>query len=558
MHNRFSITFRSPLTAVSISALLFLVFHNFRFWNETVATLWNGSFTDSLFIASLFVVLFFIYATFLLLIPGQRIFRLVVPLLFFVAAVASYSADAYGTFIDKEMIRNLVETDQREALALLNVRFLFYVLLLGALPATLVWRMNWAEIGIKANLLHRLAFVLAGCAISGAMLFLFSAHYSSFIREHKSLRYLLSPAAAIQGSIQFARRLSADPDKNRLVDSDGTSVRLARTAKDKPILMVLVVGETARASNFQLAGYVRGTNPELSKISRLYYFNNVVSCGTSTAISLPCMFSHMGRKEFDVDLARQTTNLVDGLAEAQIPTEWHDNNSGSKGVSQRIRTISYAQRRDSTLCSEESCYDEIMLQSLAQKLQSVKEDSVLVFHQMGSHGPAYSKRYPARFERFTPVCRTNELKQCADDEIRNAYDNTILYTDHNLAQQIQLLQAASDRFDTVFIYVSDHGESLGENGLYLHGAPYAFAPDVQTRVPFMLWMSEGYEKRFSMQDACLRAQLSGRFSHDNLYHTVLGAMAVRNAAYQPALDMLAACRQHTMFAEQSASATRLE
>jgi lipid A ethanolaminephosphotransferase len=558
MRDRFSLMFRSPLTAASISALLLLAFHNFRFWRETIAALWNGTITDALFIVSLFVVLFFVYSTFLLLIPGQRIFRIVVPLLFLVAAVASYSADAYGIFIDKEMIRNLFETDQREAAALLNMRFLLYVLLLGALPAILIRRMNWDGTGIRKNLLQRLVFVLAGCAISAAMLFMFSAHYSSFIREHKSLRYLLSPAAAIQGTIQFVRGMRVDPDKNRLVDEDGVPVRLARSAKDKPILMFLVVGETARADNFQLGGYKRGTNPELSKINRLYYFNNFTSCGTSTAISLPCMFSHLGQHGFDVDLAGQTTNLVDSLLKAQIRTEWRDNNSGSKGVSQRISTVSYAQHRDASLCNEESCFDEIMLQGLPQKLQSVKEDTVLVFHQLGSHGPAYSKRYPSRFEKFKPVCRSNELKQCADEEIRNAYDNTILYTDYNLAQQIHLLQAASDRFDTVFIYVSDHGESLGENGLYLHGAPYAFAPDVQTRVPFMLWMSEGYGQRFGINDACLRSQLSGRFSHDNLYHTVLGAMATRNAVYQPALDMLAACRSRPMVAQQSTDATRLE
>jgi lipid A ethanolaminephosphotransferase len=306
--------------------------------------------------------------------------------------------------------------------------------------------------------------------------------------------------------------------------------------------MFLVIGETARANNFQLGDYSRATNPELAKLQDLYYFNNVSSCGTSTAISLPCMFSPLTRANFNVSAAAETSNLLDALVKAGVTVEWRDNNSGSKGVSTRVKTISYDAHADTALCNEESCYDEIMLKGLDQTLASIRDDAVIVFHQIGSHGPAYSKRYPPEFELFKPVCRSNQLNQCSEELIRNAYDNSIAYTDHNLARQIAILKSVSDRFDTSLIYVSDHGESLGEKGLYLHGAPYVFAPDEQTKVPFVLWMSDGYRQRFSIDDNCLRSQLAKPFSHDNLYHTVLGAMTVKNAIYQNSADMVAACR----------------
>lgn len=534
--------FRSPVSLSLTIATLFLVLFNLRFWKETVSTLWGGSITGTLFIGSLFLVLLFIHTTFFLLMPGKRAMQLSAASLFIVGAIAAYAADNYGVFIDKDMIRNVFETDQREATALLNLRFIVYLVGLGLLPAVLILRVRLASIGIKRQLLHRLGFIAAGLVATILMVLALSAHYSSFVREHKNLRFLLVPGAALNGTVTYARSTMADPQAEQLVDTDGTPNRSAKPDGDKPLLIFLVVGETARSHNFQLAGYDRPTNPELAKLKNVYYFNNVLSCGTSTAISLPCMFSHLGREHFSVSAAKRATNLLDALAKAGVEVQWHDNNSGSKGVSARVKNINFDQKRDPALCNEESCFDEIMLKDLPQTLDGIKSDAVIAFHQIGSHGPAYFRRYPEKFEAFKPVCRTNELNQCSKEEIRNAYDNTILYADHNLARQIEMLKGMSSRFDSLFIYVSDHGESLGENGLYLHGAPYMFAPDDQKKVPFILWMSDGYRQRFAINQACVQSQLSKPFSHDNLYHTILGAMAVKNDVYRPGMDMLDVCR----------------
>lgn len=534
--------FRSSVTFTVAVSAAFLVLFNWRFWRETASIFWHGSLTDALFLLSLFGVLLFLTAAVLALIPGRLAMRITAALLCVIAAVSAYAADSLGIFIDKEMIRNLLETDRREAFALLNLRFALYALLLGALPALLILRTRIADIGWRRELLQRAGFLIIGSLVSGLMLFSFAPHYSSFIREHKSLRYLLAPGAALHGSVQLARNILPEAQAGGAVDSDGEPVRTDAGSQGKPLLVFLVVGETARHSNFQLGGYARPTNPELSRVDNLFYFRNVSSCGTSTAISLPCMFSHLGRDRFSVPEAARNTNLVDALAKAGLVVEWRDNNSGSKGVSARVKTTQVNQQRDTALCNEESCLDEILMQGVNDAIQHFDRDAVIIFHQIGSHGPAYYKRHPQIAEKFTPTCKTNQLQNCSPEEIRNAYDNSIVYTDQILARQIAVLQAASDRFDTALVYVSDHGESLGEKNLYLHGAPYVFAPKEQTHVPFILWMSPGYQQRFAVNGECLRQHLGQPYSHDNLYHTVLGMAAVRNAHYRPENDMLAHCR----------------
>jgi lipid A ethanolaminephosphotransferase len=330
-------------------------------------------------------------------------------------------------------------------------------------------------------------------------------------------------------------------DRGPLINASGQAQRIG-PVRAKPLVIVMVVGETARAANFQLGGYARPTNPELAATGGLIYFPETTSCGTATAISVPCMFSRLPRRDFDVDEAPRYANLLDALQEAGLEVEWRDNDAGCKGVCARVHQISYSADRDAKLCRESYCYDEIMLTDLPAKLASLTRDTVIVMHQIGSHGPAYAERYPPEFERFKPACRSNQLQRCTPQEIVNAYDNTIAYSDHMLARTIEVLRDASSHIDGMLLYASDHGESLGEQGLYLHGLPYAFAPDTQKHVPMLMWLSPTYAARAGVATACLRSQAERPLSHDNIYHTIMGAAEVRNASYDPQLDMLAACR----------------
>jgi lipid A ethanolaminephosphotransferase len=533
--------FRSPVTYCLTIAGFFLATFNLRFWQETAALFWQGRLADLLFLLWLMLALLFGYAAALLLVPGRALLKIAVVVLFPVCAMASFCADSFGLAIDQEMIRSLMETDRREAAGLFSPSLLLYAVGLGILPLFLVGRASMAAMSLRRHLWHRAVFLSCGMALLAPAWHAFSAQLEA-MQRHVHLRYLSVPGAAVDGATRFAVAALTGGPADRVAEPGGAPYRTGQSAGAKPLLMFLVVGETARHANFQLGGYARPTNPRLSRIEPLYYFSHVVSCGTTTAISLPCMFSHLGREDFRLGESRRHANVLDTLAGAGINVEWRDNNAGSKGVSARIKTIEFRQRDSASLCNAESCLDEILLLGLEQQLTHVTGDTLIAFHQMGSHGPAYYKRYPEASATFAPACRTNEPAGCSAEEVRNAYDNTIAYTDRMLAEKIALLERLSDRFDTLLIYVSDHGESLGENGILLHGAPYALAPEEQKRIPFILWMSTGYRERFGMDAACMKRQTAKSYSHDNLYHTLQGAMATRNMLYRAGLDMLASCR----------------
>jgi lipid A ethanolaminephosphotransferase len=378
-----------------------------------------------------------------------------------------------------------------------------------------------------------------GLTLVAALALGFSGHLASFLREHKPVRFLINPSNVIYGTVHYT--LATAEGARPFEYTEGRVERLAGAQGTKPLLAFLVIGETARAANFQLGGYARPTNPRLRRMDDVVFFGEVHSCGTSTATSVPCMFSHLGRDAFDADAARASSNVLDALLRGGISVEWRENNSGCKHVCDRVPHIDNLTGGEGE-CTGAHCFDAVMTEGLREQLLGTPRDSLVVLHQQGSHGPAYFERYPSQFEAFAPVCRAADLGRCKRATVINAYDNTIVYTDHVLAQNIALLKSLAAQFDSLLIYVSDHGESLGENGVYLHAAPYFIAPREQTHVPLIVWMSEGYRTRSQTDLACVRARAAQPASHDDLYHTVLGALGLRSGAYRRDLDLLAGCR----------------
>jgi lipid A ethanolaminephosphotransferase len=540
----YRLALRSDVALALTVSLTWALLYNLQFWHQAIGAMWQPTARATLFVASLFVVVVCLQSLLLALVPTRLGLRIAASALFLIAALGSYFASAYGAVMNQDMMRNVIQTDPAEVGGLLNFDLFAHLLMLGVVPAVLVWRIELPSSTWRTRLRQRLIFIGCLLALSAAALFVCSANYAVFFREYKPVRYALSPAAPI---VSLAGLLSAHERRDPrvpLIDVAGNVHRAAAPAP-KPLVLFLVVGETARAANFQLGGYGRATNPRLSALADVVYFDHATSCGTSTAFSVPCMFSHLPRAQFDVDRADRYTNLLDTLAKADFAIEWRDNNAGCKGVCARVVEVSYPSERDPAHCSNAYCYDEVMLSDLGARLETLQRDSVVIFHTIGSHGPAYSERYPPQFEVFKPACRSNELQRCSGQEIVNAYDNTIAYTDYVLSRQIELLRANADHLDSVLIYASDHGESLGEQGIYLHGMPYSFAPRVQKEVPMLLWASPGYVERTGLSMSCVRSRAHDPVSHDNLYHTVLGALAVRDAVYDPALDILGWCRDAT-------------
>ena len=416
------------------------------------------------------------------------------------------------------------------------------MLIYGAIPAALVL---WVRIR-RASVLRGAAGVGLAVALSGALLvgLLFTnlKAYSTVLRADKELMGSVQPLAPIGGALRYAKMMLKSTQIT--VQPTGRDAKpgtdLARV--DKPVLMVIVAGETGRAQNWSLGGYARETNLEL-KTRDIVYYPNATSCGTATATSLPCMFSPLTKDAYSYEGGLSNENLLDVLTHAGFDVEWWDNNTGDKNIADRlaVRPHTMVAEDGAEFCFPE-CIDGVFLKKLQDKADTITKDTVIVLHQIGSHGPSYWLRYPADRELFTPACKTPELTQCSTEEIVNAYDNTIAYTDWFLAQVIDLLDA-SDRVIPAMYYVSDHGESLGEAGLYLHGTPYFMAPEYQTQVPMVIWMSGRFRDSLRVDPDCLKAKAADPVSHDNMFSTVLGMVDVTTEARDPALDLAGACRQ---------------
>jgi lipid A ethanolaminephosphotransferase len=320
--------------------------------------------------------------------------------------------------------------------------------------------------------------------------------------------------------------------------------------RTKPLLVVMVVGETARAANWQLNGYAKATTPELAQLGTppVINFKDVTSCGTNTETSLPCMFAPVGRRDYDESRIRGSQSLLHVLNRAGVGVLWRDNQSGCKGVCEGLPQEEVLQLNPPGLCADGRCMDEALLLGLDERLKAASAagtkpgTQLLVLHQLGNHGPSYFRRFPPAFKRFTPQCEHDDLRKCSTEEIVNAYDNALLYTDHVLARLIQQLRAAQDRVDSVVLYVSDHGESLGENNLFLHGLPYAIAPDLQKRVPMVMWFSSGAEASTGVDTTCLQRRATQPTAHDHLFHTLLGLVDVKTALYEKDWDLAKDCR----------------
>lgn len=458
-----------------------------------------------------FASLLFLAALFSLVLPAR-----ITAIMFLIAgAMSSYFADSFGTVIDVDMLRNVIETNPSESADLMTVSLATRLLLVGILPAIIAWRFGPRYQGFTHSLLCNSATAVAALIMVAASISMFSSQYASFFREHKQVRYYISPAYPLYSALQLAA--SSLPKSAPLPFQ---SLKAVANILERPSahaeLIILVVGETARADHFSLNGYARNTNPALAKIDRLISYSQIESCGTSTAISVPCMFSYSSHDSFNVESAGNTENGLDLLQTAGVNVLWRDNNSDSKGVADRVTFEDFRSPERNPICNPE-CRDIGMLDGLQSYVDGRTGDILIVLHQMGSHGPAYAQRYPAEFETFTPACQSGELSECTQQEIINAYDNTILYTDFFLSKVIAFLQSNSNRFETSMFYVSDHGESLGESGVYLHGMPYSFAPSAQTHVPVLAWIGEtsdiDYEQSKLLKDT--------PNTHDAVFDTLL-------------------------------------
>ncbi len=539
------ISARPALSTESLAMLASIFFTaccNGMFWHRVVTELQVGA----VFAVSLFICVTALQAFLLGLVLTRWTTKPLLTVLLACTAFAAYYMQAYNVYLDADMIRNVLHTDPAEARELFVAGMIAPLLLLAALPIALLWRVRIVARGWRRAIAVRLGFLVATLLITVAAAGLSFQDLSALLRSQREVRYLVTPVNYVSS---LAKVLMASPPgrKKALIPIGLDATQSPRDATRKPRLLVFVLGETVRAQNWGLSGYARQTTPELAAMRDVVNFPNASSCGTSTEVSVPCLFSPYGRRDYNEDRIRSHQSLLHVLDRAGVQTLWRDNQSGCKGVCAGLPFESLADATVPGLCNGTRCFDEILLHDIDKSMVPAVDadgrtpDRVIVLHQLGNHGPAYFQRYPASFRRFTPTCDSDELGKCTRAEIVNAYDNAIGYTDHVLAMAIARLKQDTGH-DTALIYVSDHGESLGEKGLFLHGVPYAIAPAEQTRVPMLMWLSPGFIRDERIDMPCLRREAATRVSHDNLFPSILGLMQVRSAIYRPAGDLFADCR----------------
>ena len=481
------------------------------------------------FILSITGLLFGLMWLVLQLLCYRPIAKPVLITLLITAAICGYFTDAYGTIFDTNMLVNSLETDQAEAMGLFAPSMVIRVLILGVLPAFIISKIRLKRFTWQRSILQKAITLILSIAVIAACLLPFGDQYASFFRQHKEVRSYANPITPIYSTIKLGENYVNElrrPDTFTLHATDAKHVAPTNSTA-KPKLMVFVVGETARADHFGLNGYTRNTTPLLSKQSNLYSFKDAVSCGTSTAYSVPCMFSYANRENYDIDTAKYNENVLDTLSKQGVNVVWRDNNSSSKGVADRVAFEDYKTADTNPNCDVE-CRDIGMLDGFDKLVKSgssekeTPKNTLILLHQMGNHGPAYYQRYPKEFETYKPVCMTNELSKCDAQSVINGYDNAILYTDYFLDNVIDTLKTYEQDYDVVMVYMSDHGESLGENNIYLHGLPYKFAPDTQKHVPAVIWSPDSN----NIDADSLSSMSSQPVSHDFITPTLLSFFGI--------------------------------
>jgi len=518
---------------VVMASVFFIVFTNKAFFSNVLQT-YPLDLANTLFLVSL--VTFFTCANIVVLslICFRVTIKPVLITLLMLSSMAAYFMDNYNIVVSEEMIDNTLNTDTREIVDLLSLKQIAYLGMLGILPSVFVYRTTLVFHPIHLAAISRLTLAGVSLLIMTILVLAQGNQYASFIREHKLLRFYANPTYYLYSAGRYTRSFFAH-SSSRALKQIALDANIPENQKQRE-LIIMVVGETVRADRLSLNGYQQKTNPLLEK-ENVFSFTNFWSCGTSTAESVPCLFSMLDRDNFDRRSAAEMENVLDILVRSGVNVLWLDNNSDSKGVATRIPFLDYRKPSMNSICDSE-CRDVGMLSHLQQNIDSYPTgDIFIVLHQMGNHGPAYYKRYPEEFEKFKPACKTNQLEKCTDAEISNAYNNAVRYTDYFLAKTIDLLKNNNSQFETAMFYVSDHGESLGENGIYLHGLPYILAPDVQKRVPVIMWFGENADGA-GVDPVALKNSLNLPFSHDNIFHTILGMLEVKTGVYSPELDIM--------------------
>jgi len=517
--------------------LFSFIFMNFRFWQFLYANTVADGIVGLPLMISLsvisFVVTFLIYS--LAVVPYLG--RFLISFIMISNAIVMYYMTTTNMIFDKLMMLNLFGTDFKESSDYITLSMVAVTFAAGVLPV-LFYHVNMKVrfSGFFRELKWRALMILASVILLLIAIAPMTKKVSFFFRTHKEIKHYLVPLNYLDASKVIVQKLTK---KQVVLEEISRDAVLTKMTPQKTVIF-LVIGETARAQSFSLNGYERKTNIRLEKEDIINY-KNFYSCGTATAMSLPCIFSHKPRATFSPDDILKYENLIDFYKRVGYTVIWRDNNTGCKNICDRVLLTDYRSTPNPKYCVGDSCFDDILLDGLSEVVDQSGDKVLVVFHQLGSHGPAYYSRYPDEYKIFKDPCMKKQLSECTREQVIDAYDNSITYTDAILGKMIDLLKTKTDA-NTAMIYFSDHGESTGEKGLYLHGYPYWLAPDQQIHIPMVHWFSPQFLTNYGVDVNCLKKNSENKYSHDNIFHSMLGLVGIQTSYYDQPLDLFAGCR----------------
>ncbi|MEZ4877438.1 MAG: phosphoethanolamine--lipid A transferase EptA [Flavobacterium sp.] len=490
-----------------MSCLNFLFFHlpffTFVFKNLEYKSFSGISIIISLIILMLVLNAFVFYLIFSL---SRRVGKFLLVLFFCINAIAVYFVNTYGVIIDESMIGNVLNTKYGEASSFFSLKLIAYLVLFGVIPSIYIFKVKiikdtWKKFLITISL--TLIFILA-------LAFANASNWLWIDKNSKTLGGLAMPwSYTVNISLFYAHEFKKNQKEillpNAIVKNNEKSV------------VVLVIGESARSQNFSLYGYDKNTNPLLSKITNVFHFN-AISSATYTTAGVKAILDYKNTDElYEI--------LPNYLYRNNVEVIWRTSNWGEPPVH-----IKNYQKEDVLRpnCKGEGCgYDEVLLTGLKEQIRaSTKNKILIVLHTSTSHGPTYSKKYPPQFETFKPVCNSVELGNCSKKELIIAYDNTIVYTDYILSKVIEDLKELKD-YKSTMLFVSDHGESLGEKNLYMHGIPMSIAPKEQYEIPFIVWIS----------DNSRQLKANKELTQYHVFHSVLNFLSIESPIYDEEMNI---------------------
>lgn len=493
--------------ALLMSALNFLFFY-FPFYSFVFNHVDYKSFNGVILVISLVILTLVLnaFVFYLIFFLSRFVGKILLIITFIINAVAVYFVNTYSIIIDESMIGNVLNTNYEESSSFFSIKLILYIVFLGIIPSIYIYKVKIIKVTLKQFLITTsltLLFILT-------LVFANASNWLWIDKNSKTLGGLAMPwSYSVNTSLFYIHKFKKN-EKEILLPN-------AVIKDNQKSVVVLVIGESARSENFSLYGYKKNTNPLLSKVPNLFHFN-ATSCATYTTAGVKGILEHT-----------QTDDLYEILPNYlyrnNVEVVWRTSNWGEPPVH-----IKNYQNRAALMpnCKGADCnYDEILLTGLKEQiLASTKNKILIILHTSTSHGPTYSKKYPSQFETFKPVCNSVELGKCSQRELINAYDNTIVYTDYILSQVIEDLKELKE-YKSTMIFVSDHGESLGEKNLYMHGMPLSIAPKEQYEIPFIVWVSDGSKQ----------LKPNKTLTQGNVFHSVLNFLNIESPIYDEKMNI---------------------